>query len=67
MKKLLDYDDLEERYGLARDTVQFWMRREKNPFPRPQYLGRRAVWETELIDAWIDDALTDDPPVTVGG
>lgn len=67
MKKLLGYKDLEERYGLGKSTVQFWMRRTENPFPKPQYLGQRAVWETEEIELWIDDTLTDDPPVTVGG
>ncbi len=53
MQKYIRIQDLTEKYGMARSTVYYWMR--KRGFPKPIKIGeRRVVWSVDDVERWIE-------------
>lgn len=44
-------------FGVARQTIYEWIKREEHPFPKPKRLGRRLTrFRRRDIEEWIAEA-----------
>lgn len=46
--------ELTARYKISSRTLGRWMKRERNPFPRPSRpgFGNPSLWSREVVDGW---------------
>jgi prophage regulatory protein len=50
-KKILFAVDLEEMSGIPQSTWRYWAHTGQGP--RSYSLGRRRVWDREIVEAWL--------------
>jgi predicted DNA-binding transcriptional regulator AlpA len=59
----LTRNQVAERYGGRHpSTIDRWMQDKRLDFPKPLYIGRSPLWDTDDLERWERERITQSSP-----